>query len=106
LPTWDCGFIQASPSIQYTAASFAQILVDLFRWILCPTRKRVEKKDLFPAGESFKTHVPETVLDYLVLPFLKGGQWILKWFKVLQSGYLQAYVLFILAALVALILWK
>jgi len=104
--TWDCGFIQPSPSIQTSASSYAQTLVDMFQWVLWPIRRRKGGDGFFPKGESYATHVPETVLDRGVLPLLRGIRWILKWFKVLQPGYVQVYVLYILLALVALILWR
>jgi hypothetical protein len=80
--------------------------VDLFQWILIPARHWKGKLGLFPADASFSTHVPETVLEFLVLPFLRGARWTLKWFKFLQWGHLQVYILYILLTLVTLILWR
>src|SRR5262249_6624660 len=34
--TWDCGYAAPSPRMQYTASSFAQMLVGLFSWALWP----------------------------------------------------------------------
>ena len=36
LPTWDCGYAAASPRLQYTASSFAEIVTARFAWALRP----------------------------------------------------------------------
>ena len=44
-PTWGCGYAAPSPRMQYTASSFAQPLVDLFRPVL-----RTEATGTLPSG--------------------------------------------------------
>ncbi len=104
--TWDCGYIQPAPSMQYTASSYAQTLVDFFKWILLPDKSSVHIKGNFPKGGSFHSHVPETVLDRILYPLIRAIQWIFNWSKYLQVGYLQAYVFYIFMALAFFILWR
>ena len=57
------------PSMQYTASSFAEMLVGIFGGILRPERHQPDIKGLFPGRSSFGSHVPEVVLDNGILPF-------------------------------------
>ena len=104
--TWDCGYIHPTPSMQYTASSYAQTLVDFFKWILVPEKSSVRIGGPFPRTTSFHSHVPETVLDRVLYPLFRGIQWVFSWSKYLQVGYLQAYVFYIFLALTFFILWR
>jgi hydrogenase-4 component B len=102
--TWDCGYIRPTARIQYTGSSFGQMLVDLFRWALAPRKTAVALLALFPGRSGFKTQVPDTVLDRGVLPALSLSQRILSWARPIQGGPVQAYLLYILLTLLALLL--
>jgi hydrogenase-4 component B len=104
--TWDCGYLAKSSSMQYTSSSFAQMLVGLFGWMLRP-RSRVPKNlALFPRQAEFHSEVPDVVLTDVVLPAFRGSAWLLSWFRILQQGNIQIYVLYIFLALIALLLWR
>jgi hypothetical protein len=90
--------------MQYTASSYAETLVSLFRWILVPSQHRKGKGGLFPTSGALTTHVPETVLDLWVIPALRSVGGVFVRLKRIQLGYLQVYVAYILLALVTLIL--
>jgi len=101
--TWDCGYIYVGPRVQYTASSFAQMLVRIFYWVLRPHTQRTETIDLFPGQSAFHSSVPEVVLDSMLV-----NVWV--WIKSLlvpargvQHGRVQQYVLYILLALVVLL---
>ncbi len=104
--TWDCGYLRPSPSMQYSASSYAQTLVDFFKWALVPQKNPVRLKETFPKPVSFHSRVPETVLERVFLPVVKGLQWVFQWSRYLQVGYLQAYVAYIFLTLVFFILWR
>jgi hydrogenase-4 component B len=104
--TWDCGYIQPASSMQYSASSYAQTLVDFFKWVLVPEKSSIQIKGLFPNRVSFHSHVPETVLERVFLPVIRGGQWIMKWPRYLQTGYLQTYVFYIFLTFLFFILWR
>jgi hydrogenase-4 component B len=101
--TWGCGYTAPTPRMQYTASSFAQFLVELFDWALRPTYHRPKLEELFPAKAEFSSHVPEVVLDRAVLPVTGFLGRILFWFRLMQQGAVQIYLLYIFAILVLLL---
>jgi hydrogenase-4 component B len=105
--TWDCGYAAGGPRIQYTASSFAQILVGLFRWAVHPNEHRPNLNGPFPAaGQRFESHAPDPVLDRFLLPGLTRGRSLLGLTHVIQAGRIQAYLLYIVVTLVVLLAWS
>ncbi|MGZ5428740.1 MAG: proton-conducting transporter transmembrane domain-containing protein, partial [Thermoanaerobaculia bacterium] len=105
--TWDCGYASGSPRIQYTASSFAQMLVKLFRWAVLPEENRPHLKGLFPAvGPRFESHAPDPVLDRALLPLFARGRSLLGLLHVIQAGRIQTYLLYIAVTLVVLLAWS
>jgi len=103
--TWDCGYAQPTARMQYTASSFAQTLVGLFRWVLRPRVHRPEVSDPFPAAARFESHVEDIVLDGQILPFACVAERWLGRIRVFQQGLTHHYVLYILAAVLGLLAW-
>jgi hydrogenase-4 component B len=105
--TWDCGYASSSPRIQYTASSFAQMLVGMFRWAVLPDEHRPRLNGPFPAaGRRFETHTPDPALDRFLLPGLSRGKSLLGLLHVIQAGRIQAYLLYIVVTLVVLLAWS
>ena len=102
-PTWGCGYLAPTPRMQYTASSFAETLVRLFGGILRPHGKRPGIHSSFPAPSHLHTHVPETVLECLYLPFLNRANEKLAAIRRLQHGQLHLYILYTLITLVTLL---
>lgn len=104
--TWDCGYAAPTARMQYTSSSFAQMLVGLFDWALRPSVHGPHVEGLFPRPTEFHSHVPDTVLDRVLLPgFSLAGRWMER-FRPIQRGRVHLYLVYILGALVALLLWK
>ncbi|MGA2246580.1 MAG: proton-conducting transporter membrane subunit [Verrucomicrobiota bacterium] len=101
--TWDCGYAAPTPRMQYTAGSFAGIITGWFAWILRPRRHSHPPRDYFPARASDEEHTPETVLEQVVEPAGAGIMWLSAGMRRLQHGRLQAYILYLLVGLAALI---
>lgn len=101
--TWGCGYLAPTPRMQYTAASFAEMLVGLFGGILRPHGERPEIRTPFPRPSRFRTHVPEAVLDCLYLPFMNRVNGKLATVRRLQHGQLHLYILYTLVTLVTLL---
>jgi len=101
--TWDCGYAAPAASMQYTASSFAEMLVGIFGGILRPERHRPEVKGLFPGPSSFESHVPEVVLEKGILPFFAATDRRLAAIRRLQNGQLNHYILYIFVALIILL---
>jgi hydrogenase-4 component B len=105
-PTWGCGYVAPTPRMQYTSSSFAQMLVGMFSWVLRPRTHRPRVLRLFPTKSEFHSTVPDTVLDEGVVPAFRFVSWLFSWFRVFQGGSIQTYLLYIVMALIALLLWK
>jgi hydrogenase-4 component B len=101
-PTWDCGYAQPTARIQYTAGSFAGIIVGWFEWILRPARHADPLDAHFPASARFEQHTPETVLEHLVQPFGGMALRLSGLVRQLQHGRVQAYLFYLLAGVAAL----
>jgi hydrogenase-4 component B len=105
-PTWGCGYSAPTARMQYTSSSFAQMLVGLFAWALRPKRRRTGNLSLFPRTASFHSEVGDAVLDEGVLPAFRFVAGVFGWFRILQQGSIQLYLLYIFLALLALFFWR
>lgn len=101
--TWDCGYAAPSPSMQYTASSFAAMLVSIFSGILRPVRHTPDISGLFPGRSRFQSHVPEVVLEEGILPLFSSIDRRLAGIRRLQNGQLNQYILYIFVALIVLL---
>jgi hydrogenase-4 component B len=104
--TWGCGYLAPSSSMQYTSSSFAQMLVGLFGWVLRPRSRVPKNMALFPRQAEFHSEVPDVVLTDVVQPSFRWSAWLFSWFRILQQGNVQIYLLYIFLALIALLLWR
>lgn len=105
-PTWGCGYLAPTARVQYTASSFAQMLVALFGWVLRPRTQQPESMAIFPRRTSFHSEVRDVVLDGGILPAFHSCARLLSWFRVFHQGNIQSYLLYIFLALIALLLWR
>lgn len=104
--TWGCGYVAPTPRMQYTASSFAEILVGLFAWLLRPCTHSPQHLSLFPRPTDFHSSMPDTVLDGAVLPAFRFTGRLFSWFRVFQQGSIQTYLLYLFLALIILLLWR
>ncbi len=104
-PTWDCGYAAPTNRMQYTSSSFAGMLVGIFGWALRPRATKIRLATLFPAPARFHSEVPDTVLDRAILPATRTVARGLVWWRWVQHGNVQLYLLYVLAALVAALLF-
>ena len=104
--TWGCGYAAPTARMQYTSSSMAQILVDLFGWALRPMRKLPHIRTLFPQGAHFGIEVRDVVLDRAAWPASRFVADRLMWFRWVQQGRVQAYLMYILVVLVFLFFWQ
>ena len=104
--TWDCGYVKPDARMQYTSSSFAQPLTEMFRALLSTRRHGLPITRLFPTESTFSTETPDIFSVRLLRPGIKGVGSLLSSLRWLQHGRLQLYVLYIAAALVALLVWR
>ena len=103
LPTWACGYARPSSRIQYTAASFAQMLVALLGWILRPVRHGAVGKTLFAPPTEVEAHVPAFVTDRLAFRCWHKFKELVVPVRMTHQGNVQQYLLYFLLALFALL---
>ena len=103
--TWDCGYARSSPRIQYTGSSFGQTLVGLFAFVLWPKTYWRALRGVFPRTARFKSIVPDTVLDRLVMPLFHLAGRHLPRLRVVQQGWTHLYMLYILVVVILLLIW-
>ncbi len=104
--TWGCGYAQPTSRMQYTATSFAEMLVNRFSWALRPRMQQPVIESPFPQKSLYSTQVPDTVLDRIVLPvFRYAGRQMMK-LRLLQQGRTNIYLLYILISLLFLFFWE
>jgi len=105
-PTWDCGYAAPTARMQYGASSFAQPLTDFFRPLLRTAGRHAPPDGYFPRGSDFHTEAGAVFYNNFYAPaalMLRRAAYRFSW---LQHGRLQFYILYIIAALLALLLWK
>jgi hydrogenase-4 component B len=103
--TWGCGYARPTSRMQYSSSSFAQLLVQLFRWVLRPHSDRPQILQPFCTPARFESHVDDAVLDGQILPAMtRMARWLQSLHRF-QQGLSQQYVLYILVAVVALLVW-
>jgi hydrogenase-4 component B len=107
VPTWDCGYGQPGPTMQYSASSFAAPIVSHFRLPLHAQEKFSNSGELFPTRDwMFHSTVDDWFLNGIFTPLIKTlnrGLSLLHWF---QSGKTGLYVFYIALTIFCLIIWK
>lgn len=104
--TWGCGFFQGTPRMQYTAASFAEQLVYLFRWGLRSNISEGRAIGFLPALTSFTDHTPDIILDRLLYPTCRAlTRAAFKVRSFFHQGLLNVYLLYSALTLCLLLIW-
>ena len=104
--TWDCGYVAPTARMQYTASSFAEMLGGMFSWIQRPRLHVPGALPVFPGKAAFRGHSLDLVLDATLKPAFRAGAKFMSSFRFLQAGNIHAYLFYIVAFLIALLLWR
>lgn len=104
--TWGCGYANPSPRMQYTAASFAQPLTEIFEALLQTHQSFTGSDELFPQRAEFHTRTDDPYQSHLFRPIFHGISRGMASLRPLQQGKVQFYVLYIAITLLALLLWQ
>lgn len=102
--TWGCGFVRPGVRMQYTASSFADFLVGLFRFGLRTERHGGEVAELFPKPGHFHSETPDSVLDRLLYPAFRRTALVFIWLRArVQNGQVAIYLLYVAVTLFVLL---
>ena len=104
--TWGCAYPRPTARMQYTASSFAQPLMELFRSLLGTKKEVLAPRGFFPVAAALKTETPDLSREEMFRPmFERANEWLarLRW---LQHGNVQLYILYIAVTLIVLLVWK
>jgi hydrogenase-4 component B len=104
-PTWGCGFTAPTARMQYTASSFADPILAPLSRLMRPSIRKLRPKGLFPKASAYRSHFPDPADRALYDLVVRGVVRLASSLKPLQQGHLQAYLLYILVTLVALLTW-
>ena len=104
-PTWDCGYALPAARMQYTAASFAQPVLDPFAALLRTRAERIAVAGEFPQAATEEVQLTDpgeaavqAALRALVAPLARV--------RSLQRGPVQLYLLYVLLTLLVLLIWQ
>lgn len=104
--TWGCGFPYATPRMQYTASSFADPILHVFRSVLRPHTTRTERlSGRFLLEVEQETHFHDLLENGLYLPVYRLFVQAAFQARRLHPGYIHLYLGYILGAVVLLLVF-
>ncbi len=105
--TWDCGS-DLSPRMEITATGFSRSFITVFQKVLKPLKETEveyddERMKYFPKSNAIHLELQDIYMPYIYQPLRKlvldtAGQ-----MKKIQVGYTNAYILYILIALIGIL---
>jgi hydrogenase-4 component B len=106
VPTWGCGG-ELSAQTEYTATAFSKPLMMIFRAVYRPTRQVESLADVspyFPQEVRYHSEIEPTFERYVYRPLLRAVMRVANGLKVVQAGSLHAYLAYVIAMVVWLML--
>ncbi len=104
-PTWDCGYAAPTARMQYTGNSFSLPLEKFFAPILKTKANFTKPAGLFPTPTKRAFHTEDFSIRTLWAPLFKFIAFIAEKVHRLQSGHLHLYILFMVVAISAMLVW-
>ena len=111
VPTWGCGG-ELTARTEYTATAFSKPLMMIFDAVYRPTRQveaMAKDSPYFPQEVRYHAEIEPTFERYVYAPLARGILRLADGMKVLQAGSLHAYLAYVIALVVSLVLllwWK
>ncbi len=105
--TWGCGGLLTHET-EYTGTAFSKPLMMIFGAVYRPTREvaaLAHSSPYFPHEVRYSARIEPTFERFLYGPMTRGILWLANRMKVLQAGSLHAYLAYILALGVGLLIW-
>jgi hydrogenase-4 component B len=104
--TWGCGYPHPTPRMQYTATSFADPVLAPFASVLQIRTHGGLPDGIFPTKAHFEKHVGDMAGERVLVPAWRRFLHAAHGLRVIQHGRMQLYLVYVLATLVALLLWQ
>jgi hydrogenase-4 component B len=107
VPTWGCGGTLSAVT-EYTATAFSKPLMMVFRAIYRPTREveaLAKVSPYFPQAVRYHVEIEPTFERYMYGPLMQGVLRIAERMKILQAGSLHAYLGYVIALVLTLVLF-
>lgn len=104
-PTWGCGYSAPTPRMQYTATSFARPALSPFLLVFRRSVHSRPSHEPFSPTASYDEHLDDwsaNIVDRMVFRF--SG--FLDSIAFLQHGRVQLYLSYVLATMIALLIWQ
>jgi hypothetical protein len=104
--TWGCGYVEPTPRMQYTSASFAQPLLLPFLSVLHIKMQREGPVGFFPQGARYEEQLGDMAGERILVP---ASQWVVRMLsrlRILQHGRIHLYLAYIFATLILLLVWQ
>jgi len=104
--TWGCGFGTPNSFMQYTGKSFSKPLGKIFNFLLIEEKqfKELKPNDIFPENRTYHSHYLDffefNIIDRITKYMMKGSGY----FRFIQNGRTQSYVLYGLAFILVIFL--
>jgi formate hydrogenlyase subunit 3/multisubunit Na+/H+ antiporter MnhD subunit len=104
--TWGCGYLKATPRMQYTGRSFAQVLGEqLLPRFLRPRTRRQAPRGLFPVQSDFGAACPDPVSSRVYEPLFHRWAQRCARLRVLQQGKVHVYLVYVVVMVVLALAW-
>ena len=105
-PTWDCGYMAPTPRMQYSAGSFSRPAAFFMRTILRQKFEHTPLAEYFPLRAKATLITNDWVMTRGFAPLFRLVERLADVCKHLQHGRANAYILYILVTIVALLAWQ
>jgi hydrogenase-4 component B len=103
--TWDCGYTLPNSRMQYTASSFAQPIVGMFKLVLRPRHDLHPPVGLFPESAGLHTHTDDIFVQRVFAPVVRFIGFLADGFHRLQPGRTHLYIAYIVITILVLLAW-
>jgi hydrogenase-4 component B len=104
--TWDCGFVAPDARMQYSGSSFSEPVSAAIGPAIFATQTLEAPAGYFPRRASLSVTPRDLLETFFFAPAFELIRRLCDQAKVLQHGRIHLYILYILAVLVGLLLWK
>jgi hydrogenase-4 component B len=107
VPTWGCGG-QLTAHTEYTATAFSKPLMMIFRAVYRPTREveaLTKTSPYFPREVRYRSEIEPTFERHVYGPVVRAVLRVATGMRVLQAGSLHAYLGYVIALVLSLVLF-